>query len=286
MFNSIKKFFKKRNTINEAFKIEGLEFIKSIEIDEIEKYFRNAIKKVNVEVSLDVQFNEPLNFKTVVYTKYANSLLVYPLSFSASDAYILDMLNEEQHKPYEFPNPIDKYELYDLEESKKYNNLVVLPGSNILKSIVNKNSLINLDKIKNTVVKLHPLTIEKDRKEIQSVFKKSEVIGPKYNLYSLFDSAKTIYTTSASEIVLYAALAGKKIVSIEEQDNSRKFTSNYSFIAKNIFSSENPKEFAEKLINSSISCIFNPNDPMVFKKIDNYVNYIKRKKEFYKGVSI
>lgn len=270
-----------RFSLDQAFEIEGIEYIKSAELNDIEMYLLEKTKELDLEISVDVLFDEPLNFKTLVYSKYAGSIIMYPLSQEASDLYIHDVLLHDTYEDYVFPEPKDKYILKQKQYKKKITHLVILPGSNIIKSIVNRHALEKISTYKDVVVKLHPLTEKFDEQIIRELFYKHDVVGQEYGLYNLFEKAENIYTSSTSEAVLYSALSGKNLKNIDEQTRDKKVISNYNFLTKAIFGAENQYKISKKILNSEISCIFNPSDPHVFEKINNYIKYIKEKHKIY-----
>jgi len=83
---SKKTILHNRDSINKSFDVDGLTFIKSSEIDILEDYLTEKLGKLDIEISVDVSFDEPIHFKTLTYTKYAGSIIVYPLSQDASSS--------------------------------------------------------------------------------------------------------------------------------------------------------------------------------------------------------
>jgi len=244
-------------------------------IKAVEDYLVAECKKRGVELSHDTMAEEPLDFSSLGYGFAAGSLIVYPQSTQAYNAYLIDAMRKSgDTKDYSkmFSNPVDKYTAKKKFKIKKIDKLVVLPGTNILRSVVDKNILLKLAKDK-AYAKIHPIMNKEDTKIMKSIFK-DRLIGAEYGLYDVFNISDNIYTTTASESAIYATMNDKNLYSIEEDGHN--FRGAYSPIINTLFWSKNKKDrkaMFNALCNSSISNVFNPQDDYK-TKIDNFLDEV------------
>ena len=248
------------------------------DVEKVESYLVSECENRGIDLSHDTMAEEPLSFKSIGYGFIAGSIIAYPQSTQAYNAYLIDaMRNSSDNKDYSemFSDPIDKYTPKKKFNIKKIDKLVVLPGTNILRSLVDKNILLKLAKEK-AYAKLHPIMNKEDTKIMKGIFK-DRLIGAEYGLYDVFNVADNIYTTTASESAIYATMNDKNLYSIEEDGHS--FRGAYSPIINTLFWSKDNKDrksMFNALCNSSISNIFNPKDDYK-SKIDNFLNSVGKR---------
>jgi hypothetical protein len=245
------------------------------EVEKVESYLVSECDKRDIDLSHDTMAEEPLDFRSIGYGFCAGSIIAYPQSTQAYNAYLIDaMRNSDGDKDYSdmFSKPVDKYTSKKKFKIKKIDKLVVLPGTNILRSLVDKNILMKLAKDK-AYAKVHPIMNKEDTKIMKSIFK-DRLIGAEYSLYDVFNISDNIYTTTASESAIYATMNDKNLYSIEEDGHN--FRGAYSPIINTLFWSKNKqdrKDTFNALCNSSISNVFNPKDDYK-SKIDNFLNSV------------
>jgi hypothetical protein len=143
------------------------------EVEKVESYLVSECDKRDIDLSHDTMAEEPLDFRSIGYGFCAGSIIAYPQSTQAYNAYLIDaMRNSDGDKDYSdmFSKPVDKYTSKKKFKIKKIDKLVVLPGTNILRSLVDKNILMKLAKDK-AYAKVHPIMNKEDTKIIKSIFK-------------------------------------------------------------------------------------------------------------------
>jgi len=249
-----------------------------VEVEKVEDYLVSECDKRGIDLSHDTMAEEPLDFKSIGYGFIAGSIIAYPQSTQAYNAYLVEaILHRNNNKDYSemFENPVDKYAAKKKHKIKRIDKLVVLPGTNILRSLVDKNILMRLAKEK-AYAKVHPIMNKEDTKIMKSIFKE-RLIGSDYGLYDVFNVSDNIYTTTASESAIYATMNDKNLYSIEEDGHN--FRGAYSPIINNLFwlkTNKDRKDMFNALCNSSISNIFNPKDDYK-SKIDNFLNSVGKR---------
>jgi len=266
--------------IKDHFKDLNVEVNDFHNLEDIEAYLIDECDKRNIELSHDTMAEEPLNFKSIGYGYCAGSIIAYPQSTAAYNTYLIEAISPINQSKYNdntsiFANPIDKYKAKEEFSATDLDTLVVLPGTNILRSLVDRNLLYKLAK-EGAYAKIHPITVPEDIEELTRIFDK-KIIGNEYGLYNLFNKAENIYTTTASETAIYATMNNKNLYSLEEAGH--KFKGAYSPIINFLFWTDNKedrKQLFNALYNSSISNIFNPKDNYKLR-IDNFLNKVGKK---------
>lgn len=267
-----------KTTIKSHFQNLGLPANVPEELLKIEEVLIKECEKHNFEHSHDTFAEEPLFFKSIGYGVYAGCIIAYPQSTLANNAYLANaiFLNQSNIPTDYFDNPKDKYESTRLYLGNEIKKLVIAPGSNILKAVVDKNVLIALAK-EGAYLKLHPVTNKADKEILTDIFK-DNIISTDYGLYDIFNKAKEIYTTSASESVIFASALGKDLYSIEESGTN--FKGAYSALSRTLFwlHKDRRKNYLSALCNSPISCVFSSKDNNVEQKIANFVSYLSTRR--------
>lgn len=261
--------------IQDHFKELNVEVNCLSEIEKVESYLVSECESRGIELSHDTMAEEPLSFKSLGYGYCAGSIIAYPQSTQAYNAYLIEAMcksNSDVDNTELFINPVDKYKPKKKFEVNKIDNLLVLPGTNILRSLVDRNILTKLAS-EGAYAKLHPIMNTEDTEILKGIFNEN-LIGAEYGLYDVFKVADNIYTTTASESAIYATMCNKNLYSLEEDGHT--FKGAYSPIINTLFwatSKTERKNIFNALYNSKISNIFNPNDD--FKvKIDNFLNKV------------
>lgn len=108
----------------------------------------------------------------------------------------------------------DKYSLYPLLSGIQIEKIVILPGSNILSTIVDDKKLIRAV-AEGAYVKPHPFTTQEDLKYLKEIFG-SKCLHHMIGGAQLIKNAKQIYVTGSSELFLYAIALGKVVHDISK----------------------------------------------------------------------
>jgi hypothetical protein len=248
------------------------------QLELVEEYLASECSKRGIELSHDTMAEEPLKFWSLGYGYIAGCMVVYPQSTQAYNAFLIDAIRRkgpERDNSKLFESPKDKYKNSEVCTFDNIEKLVVLPGSNILRSLVDRNQLIRLAK-DGAYAKVHPVTNPEDKKEIKNLFG-DRTIDSECGLYEAFSVAKSIYTTSASESALFAVMNDKDLFSIEEDRHD--FKGAYSPLINMLFwndSKKDRKDSINALINSDITNIFHP-DGEYKAKINNFLDIVGEK---------
>lgn len=254
-------------------------------LKEVEKYFLSSVRKYKVEVSYDVVANEIPYFKTLGYTEWAHSFMINPLQQELRVQQMVDAYNDDADivadyvqyfKDKILSGQSNKYtHIVKDEVSKPRENLVVLVGSNKLKERICLNKLKYIRDLHEDEVwiKPHPLTNYQLVGELMDLFGKDCVLDRDADMYSFLLEANTIYTSHMTESAVYAACLDKKLEPIDVYNKVEQ--GSFYHVNKFLFSSDNPKEWINRTLNSPKCGIINPEvDANWKKKIDEYLEYI------------
>jgi hypothetical protein len=265
-------------------------------LEQVEEYVISKCKEAGLEHSYDVMAEEMPYFKTMGYTEYGTSFIMQPLNFKLrteqiSDAFydndsndLLDwanylkdnIINKTANKYSERNNEFGKY--------PHKNNLVVLPGSNKIKthSCLNKLKAISTTHKGDIYFKPHPITTHAVIGELKDLFGEESILPRDIDMYYFLEKANKIYSTHISESVLYAVALGKEVEPIDVYN----VMSRGSFFHLNEQLYDNQllgKEWINKTFSSYKSGIINPSVDIDWKKkVDLYIDYIIKKRLKYK----
>jgi len=265
-------------------------------LEPVERYLLEKLKKTGVKANYDVLCEEMPYFDTIGYTEYATNFIMSPLNLKMKE----DMMRDAEQDTDEYEildyashfadniknNLANKYKdrLSDFDGYKEVTALVVLPGSNKLKSAVCINKLKEIKRLYGDDVyfKPHPLTTHAFIGELKDLFGENSILPREIDLYYFLAKVDKVYTTHISESAVYAIALGKKIEPIDVYNEIRQG----SFYSINVGLFENQyegKEWINKVFSSPKSGVINPNlDKDWKKKVDLYLEYILEKREMYK----
>lgn len=265
-------------------------------LKEVEKYFLTAVRKYRIEVSYDVIANELPYFKTLNYTEWAHSFIMHPLQQELRMKQMVDAYNDNAEQTIDyvtyFADKIrngqsNKYAHIQSEVDKQIKGrefLVVLVGSNKLKERICLNKLrwIRDQHEEDVYFKPHPLTTYQLVGELKDLFGNETVLDRDADMYAYLLKADTVYTSHMSESAVYAVALGKTIEPIDVYNKVEQ--GSYYHINKFMFTSDNPKEWINRTLNSYKCGIINPIVDSKWKeKIDNYLNYMMNERDKYKN---
>ena len=159
-------------------------------------------------------------------------------------------------------------------------NMVVLPGSNVLKKVVCLDKLKRIADSGDVVFKPHPITIHAIIGELKDTLGSENVTDRDEDVYPILLAAEKVYTSHVSETALYSVCLGKEIEPIDDY----RFAESGSFFNINrfLFTQANPKDFINKIMNSCKSGLISPTaDPDWKNKIRGYLEYIHKERNKY-----
>jgi len=265
---------------------------------DVERYFLRQVKKYNIETSYDVLAQEIPYFRTFAYTEYATCFMIHPLNLDFRLTQIMDAYDDkdiDESKVIDFAsyfrsniekNMSNKYQDRgtDFSRYREVDNLVVLPGSNKLKSNTCLNKLIHIKKLHgdNVYFKPHPITTHTVIGEIKDQFGEELILPRDIDMYHFMQKADKVYTTHISESAMYAACLGKEIEPIDVYNNVER--GSFYHVNKFLFEHrDNPEPWINKTLSSPKSGIICPQIEENWKeKLDSYLEYMTTKREKYK----
>ena len=277
-------------------------------LEGVDKYFRKRMRRYTTEFSYDVMANEIPYFKTINYTEYATSFMMVPLSQIMREQQVRDAYYDEESEEYPILDWVsyfrsnvenkvsNKYEdridfTKDPRYDREFEALVILPGSNKIKSRVCLNKLKTIkdrhgDKV---LFKPHPITQHQIIGELKDLFGESCILPREADLYAFMLKVPKIYTTNISESCLYSVCLGKQIDHMEVHQDMA--WGSFYHINWPIFQCEvrgqDTLYFINKVLSSPKSGIINPRvDVNWKKKLDDYLTYIHKERELWYEVFV
>jgi len=264
------------------------------DLEAVEGYIIRKASENGLETSYDVMAEEMPYFKTMAYTEFATCFYLQPLNSKIRNEMMMDAWRDNVKNPDDWTSyfvenivqkKANKYEDRD-EVEKKWpakDYLVVLPGSNKVKTNVCLNRMRELKKMHgdNIYFKPHPITTHQIIGEMKDFFGEDCVLPRHADVYYYLQKAKTVYSTHISESALYATVLGKRIEPIDIWNNI--MMGSFACINTHLFDHQhNTKEYINKVFSSYKSGIINPVVDKNWKdKVDKYFDYICKKRDTY-----
>jgi|TARA_R100000329_G_scaffold62100_1_gene55306 hypothetical protein len=269
---------------------------KLYDLEAVEGYMIRKASERGIEYSYDVMAEEMPYFKTLGYTEFATCFYIQPLNVKLRneqmlDAYADNVKNVKDWASYFVGNIVnkqankyqDRKEAFDKHPAKDF--LVVLPGSNKVKTNVCLNRMKNISNShgSNVNFKPHPITTHQIIGELKDFFGEDNILPRDVDMYYYMQKAKHVYTTHISESAIYAAMLGKTISPIDVWNNIRM--GSFYCINNHLFTNQHHiKDWVNKTFSSPKSGIINPAvDDNWKEKVDKYFDYICEKREVYKN---
>ncbi|WP_162166700.1 hypothetical protein [Campylobacter fetus] len=222
-------------------------------------------------------------FKNAIYLTPQNTELAYKMAFLAKISYLGDLEKDKQN----LLNKIafkDKYKSAELC-GNKISSVCFLSGSNALKRTISISELIKwVHYDENMLIKPHPLTDEKDLNELGVLLGKNRVLKPEISAFDLLKNANRIYSTSSSELGLYAALMGKEVVDITNFVNADEtaYAPLYRFIN---YPYNKDLSALISVLSSHLSGVFFYDDENLEEKLKEYFKALNELKNINKPYS-
>ena len=264
----------------------------------VERYFLKEIKKLPLEQDYDVVANEVPWFRTISYTEFAHSFIMYPLAPIVRLRQIREAYDDAANISLDYisyfkdritNNLANKYSHIKDSKITPRDHLIVPVGSNKIKETVCMNKLryiINTHGEDEVYLKPHPLTTHQLVGELRDMLGESVVLNRDDNLYQLLADAEVVYTTHRSESIVYAVALGKEVDCIDVYQKSHEGA--FYHIVDGIFNHgpkvEDQQRFIQRAFNSYKSGIVNPELDENWKdRIDQYLEYLMGIREQYKN---
>ena len=264
-------------------------------LEQVEGYCLRKCSEQNIETSYDVMAEEMPYFKTMGYTEFATNFYFQPLNSKLRGEQLMDAWDDNVKNPDDWSSYLvnniqsklaNKYEgrKEEIEKWPAKDYLVVLPGSNKVKTNVCLNRLKEISKKHgdNVYFKPHPITTHQIIGELKDFFGESNILPREVDMYYYLQKAKIVYTTHISESAIYAAVLGKRIEPIDTWNTLT--AGSFESINKYLFTNQHHiKDYINKCFSSPKSGIVNPMVDKNWKeKVDKYIDYICKKRDVYK----
>lgn len=167
-----------------------------------------------------------------------------------------------------------KYISYRHLSEKKFDCIIFLPGSNLLKESTDLSKIKTLIMNNNAYIKPHPLTNVDDLKFLKNEFK-NRVLSQKVDAIDLLHHTKSVGITGTSELFVYSVLLNKIIHDITD-NNHNQHKGGYQFLFQNVIKLHplKRKNAILNMISHKNSGIFLPVD-FQQKNLREYINYLK-----------
>ena len=265
------------------------------ELEQVEGYCLRKCSERFLETSYDVMAEEMPYFKTMGYTEFATNFYFQPLNSKLRGEQLMDAWDDNVKNPDDWSSYLvnniqsklaNKYEgrKEEIENWPAKDYLVVLPGSNKVKTNVCLNRLKEISKKHgdNVYFKPHPITTHQIIGELKDFFGESNILPREVDMYYYLQKAKIVYTTHISESAIYAAVLGKRIEPIDTWNTLT--AGSFESINKYLFTNQHHiKDYINKCFSSPKSGIVNPMVDKNWKeKVDKYMDYICEKRDVYK----
>ena len=264
-------------------------------LEQVEGYCLRKCSERFLETSYDVMAEEMPYFKTMGYTEFATNFYFQPLNSKLRGEQLMDAWDDNVKNPDDWSSYLvnniqsklaNKYEgrKEEIEKWPAKDYLVVLPGSNKVKTNVCLNRLKEISKKHgdNVYFKPHPITTHQIIGELKDFFGESNILPREVDMYYYLQKAKIVYTTHISESAIYAAVLGKRIEPIDTWNTLT--AGSFESINKYLFTNQHHiKDYINKCFSSPKSGIVNPMVDKNWKeKVDKYMDYICEKRDVYK----
>lgn len=220
-----------------------------------------------VKVEYDIGYNIPDVIHGYKYTDFlTKAIYVAPCSHRIALENIVDVAGrpptEEGRYVFEKLRESieDKYMLDNDEFDEQVDDLIVLPGTNLLTK-----DAVNMEKVDELVaagayVKLHPITSEVWRTMLKNRWK-DKCIAADVPIYPILTNCKKVWFTLSSETGMAAVLYGKQLGNI---NSTKPSSTNFEFIYRGL-----DKQRNGRLVDKFTSLLSHPESGIITVFHDN-----------------
>lgn len=244
-------------------------------------------------ITYDVNRPQYWYFNEYTYTEFMGGIAISPMNDEMACRNIINSMKYQTtfdveqiiYDRLEKNKTLDKYTLTELP-SKKWKHVIVLPGSNLLGSHISKEIISKLmwEYGDNIVLKPHPLTHEHDVTQMGKDFGRHRVISANISGWEVIKNADTVYTTSSTELAMYACLFGKKVKSIGNIFFERTGSYYPTFMHIVDATPKNARKKLLKILKSNSSGIVFAEDPTYEEKINNFFKETMKLRKKFKPI--
>lgn len=263
-----------------------------IEMDKYKSAFQDEIESIVVDgapwpISFDVDPKQPPRFSEFSYTDCLRGFYINTQSVEINcrlieeasknhcdDFTVLDGLREVIG---------DKYPLDPAEKIEGGYEIGFMVGQNMF-DIVSTEIVARLAHEKNNFyMKLHPLTDEDFARRLAFHVGRHRLISNSITAYSLLRSADVVHTSTASELTMAAVIYDKPVRNMSNFFNESSGI--YYPISRLLYSSENPRQVLNNIINCQFSGVILPGVTDIEKRIECYYNKAFELRESHGNIS-
>ena len=256
-------------------------------VAELEAYI---IQSSPLPISYDVNRPQHWYFTEYCYTEFMGGIIITPMNDEMACKHILASMKKVSTLDVEKifndrlkdESTIDKYVLKRIT-APAYDDVVILPGSNILNTHVNKELLMKIMwERPGAVMKPHPLTNENDLKQLKKQYGHYRVLMPELSGWDILQTAKRVYATSSTELATYACFFGKQVDTINSILWER--TGSYYPVFRMIAGMKNGKARKNllRILTANSSGVVFPEDPNYKLKVDSFFEETMKLRKKYK----
>lgn len=270
-------------------RLAGLEVSDTLDpLREVEEYFFKIMKEYPSEYSHDCTAMENPYFKTIGYTNYAHSFIMYPLQFEMAYRQTMKANGVGQEKDfagyfeYRIQKGIaNKYKDREKPVDVHVRNLVVLPGSNKIVDNLSLEKLVwILDNYPDVGIKPHPLTELSLIEELKGKIGDELILPLNSDLYGYMINCENVFTTHMSESAAYAVSLGKRIFPVDKYE--KRLQQSFSHLNGPMFLEHNPRGWLNKTFSDYRSGLVNPELEENWKeKMRSYLDFIHDERELF-----
>lgn len=244
-----------------------------------------AHAKAPLPMSFDVSRSQPPYYNEFSYTECLGMLLIQPQSSEMGArmaAYAMSApLPFDDFDAASMVASCDKYRLEG--EAPDCEAVVFPPGSNIFELCVSPELLDRaMGENPDLRIKLHPLTNPAFMERLGIHYGYHRLIDQNISGWACLNKASTVYTTTASEMGLYAFLSGKHVINVTSYGYEAQ--GSYNLIYRLLWnrSPEDVVATLTHLLNSPYTGVFHPSDPNIEAKLELYFGKAMELRETFK----
>lgn len=251
------------------------------------------LKTAPLPITYDV--NRPQNwyFDEYTYTEFMGGIAIAPMNDEMACRNVINSMKTQStldveqilYDRLETNNTLDKYILTDYP-TKSWKHVIVLPGTNLLGTHVSKEIISRLmwELGDSVAFKPHPLTNANDVTQLGRDFGRHRIIPAKVSGWEVIKNAEVIYSTSSTELSMYACLFGKSVKSIGSIyfERTGAYYPTFRHIAN--IPPKTARKNLIKILKSPSSGIIFAEDVNYMEKVDNFFQQTMKLRNKFKPI--
>lgn len=255
--------------------------------------FQRRVEKLVVEkspwpISYDVDSVQPDKFTEFSYTDSLKGVYINTQSIEIN-CRIIEKASKVECSDFTVLNALervigDKYQLTDTGEGIKGSYQIgFMVGHNMFDIVSNEIVARLAHENDNFYMKLHPITNHDYARKVAHHVGWNRVISNELAAYDLLKGADKVWTSTASELTMAAAILGKKIGNLSNFFNEAGGI--YYPISRLLYQSEDPRQTLNNIINCKFSGLIVPGIEDVEQHIKTYFDHALWMRREYGAIS-